>query len=332
MNDLAGDSAPAWKGNDNALPSARIAALSASLLPSERKVTQAVLGDPRLVAEATAQELADAIGVSRSSVIRTCQRLGYKGYPQLRVATAFQLAAQSPAHTPCAAPSAAGKTLSGSRSGKGGTQNNECGNTRAKASTQADVLEFMRGKLKSITDMIPYLLDALNADIARQAVIKLEQAERVLVVGNGLSSPLASDFALRLTSIGRHAEFVADGIGQQVTARQLGEESVCMVISGSGDTRTSINAAEAAHKGGATTMALTSFSPSPLAAASDIVLVATSVGGSFQNEISEASRVAHVIFLELLVDVLRARAAARCAGRSTGREQFADIIAENLNE
>lgn len=295
------DSISHWSGSDDALPSTRISALSVSLLPTERKMTQAILSDPGKVVESTAQEIADEIGISRSSVIRCCQRLGYKGYPQLRVAVARQIAARDATTSEKRQPST--------------------------TSADADVLGFMRSKLEVISSTLPYLLGAITEEVAQQAVHQFEQAERILVVGNGLSSSLANDFSLRLTSIGYHAEYVADGIGQQVTAHQLGPRGVCMVVSGSGDTRTSISAATAARKSGATTIALTSFPSSPLASVSDIVLVATSMGLSFQTELSETSRISHMIVLELLVDVLRTRASTPIP-----REQLMEAIAENLDD
>ncbi len=291
-----------WNGSDEALPLARIAALQTSLLPSEQKVSSSILSDPDRVVEGTAQELADAIGVSRSTVIRACQRLGYTGYPQLRVALARQLAMQSTAE----------RKVSGQRG----------------ASAESDVLGFMRDKLDLLVRAVPFLLDALSGAMVDRAVQCLEQATHILVVGNGLSSSLADEFALRLTAAGFRAQYVADGIGQQIAARQLGSGAVCMVVSGSGDTRISISAATAARRSGATTIALTSFPNSPLARACDLVLVATTVGQSFRNELSETSRIAHAIVLELLIDVLK----ARTGSNSPARESSMDVIAENLDE
>ncbi|WP_233200728.1 hypothetical protein [Cryobacterium sp. M15] len=50
---------------------------------------------------------------------------------------------------------------------------------------------------------------------------RITSANRVLALANGLSAPLASDLAMRLTAIGRPTEFVSDPIGQQISARQL---------------------------------------------------------------------------------------------------------------
>ena len=79
--------------------------------------------------------------------------------------------------------------------------------------------------------------------------VHVNTGRRVLVVGNGLSAPLAVDAAARMVGIGRHAEAPLDVISQQVSARQLGAGDALLVISGSGANQSSVRAAEAAGVG-----------------------------------------------------------------------------------
>ena len=81
-----------WTGSPDAAVATRIATVRNSLGPSEVRVVELIIDDAEGVLELTAQELADRAGVARSTVIRTCQSLGYRGYPQLRVALTRQLA------------------------------------------------------------------------------------------------------------------------------------------------------------------------------------------------------------------------------------------------
>ena len=81
-----------WTGNDDAAVTTRIATVVNSLQPSERRVVDHIIGDLDGVVEMTAQDLADRTGVARSTVIRTCQTLGYRVFPQLRVALTRELA------------------------------------------------------------------------------------------------------------------------------------------------------------------------------------------------------------------------------------------------
>lgn len=81
--------------SDDVGPTTRIATVVNALQPSERRVVQLILDDTEGVVEITAQELADRAGVARSTVVRSCQSLGYRGYPQLRVALTRELARSS---------------------------------------------------------------------------------------------------------------------------------------------------------------------------------------------------------------------------------------------
>ncbi|MEO7126253.1 MAG: hypothetical protein ABI382_06195 [Nakamurella sp.] len=85
-----------WTDQTDAPASARAATLAPSLPPSERRVVNTLLADLSGVVDCTAQELAERAGVSRASVIRTAQTLGYDGYPQLRVALARELSLTAP--------------------------------------------------------------------------------------------------------------------------------------------------------------------------------------------------------------------------------------------
>lgn len=72
----------------------RIVALDAKLAPGERAVARFLSDHPDLVATATAQELAERIGTSNATVIRTVKALGYKGLPALRRVLVEEMAAR----------------------------------------------------------------------------------------------------------------------------------------------------------------------------------------------------------------------------------------------
>lgn len=189
-----------FTGSDDIGPTVRIATVINSLLPSERRVAEMILADLEGIVETTAQELADRASVARSTVVRTCQSLGYRGYPQLRVAIARELAATT-------------------------------------ATTQAygaSALGQIRAQTDALAATLPQVMSVLTEESVRDAIAILIGARRLLAVANGLSSPLATDLALRLTAIGRPTEVVSDHIGQQIAARHLTADDACIVISGSG--------------------------------------------------------------------------------------------------
>lgn len=277
----------------NAPPTVRIQALRNGLQPTERRVADVILDAPEVVVELTAQQLADRAGVARSSVVRASQTFGFRGYPQLRVALAAELGAATPAP---------------SDHGDG-------------------ALGRMRRSIDRAASSLPASTSLLEADEVERAVTAVVGAGRLLVVANGLSSPVASDLAMRLTAVGRPAEVIADVIAQQISARQLGSRDVCIVVSGSGANEASLRAAAAAATGGAVVIAITSFAASPLVERATHALVIAPAGTSFRDELEHTSRAAHALFVEALADEVAARLPG---GASAVRAQVLEVLSDNL--
>ena len=61
-----------------------IAAVSSQLTPTERRVAEAVLAEPTLLAFGTVSDLAGRVGTSRPSIVRFATKLGFGGYTELQ--------------------------------------------------------------------------------------------------------------------------------------------------------------------------------------------------------------------------------------------------------
>jgi DNA-binding MurR/RpiR family transcriptional regulator len=61
-----------------------VAAVSSELTPTERRIAEAVLAEPTLLAFGTVSDLADRVGTSRPSIVRFANKLGFKGYTLLQ--------------------------------------------------------------------------------------------------------------------------------------------------------------------------------------------------------------------------------------------------------
>lgn len=284
-----------WAGNDDATVTTRIATVLNSLQPSERRVADLIMGDRDGVVEMTAQDVADRTGVARSSVIRTCQTLGYKGFPQLRVALTRELA------------QSAGREQDYGESALGA----------------------IRADIDALASSLPQIASVLSEEAVESAVVTLLSATRLLALANGLSSPLASDLSMRLTAIGRPTEFVGDPIGQQIAARQLSPSDAAVVLSGSGANESSLKGARAVREAGAKLVVVTSFATSPLVSLADVALVVAPARGSFRQELEHSSRVPHVILLESLVEVIATRLGEHAR---TTRSTVLGILSDNLSE
>jgi len=51
----------------------------------ERRIADFVLENAHLLRDYSSQQLANALGISQSSVVKFCQKLGFKGYPDLKL-------------------------------------------------------------------------------------------------------------------------------------------------------------------------------------------------------------------------------------------------------
>lgn len=273
---------------------ARIQSLMPTLQPSERRVAEAFLARPRWVIEASSQEVGTAAGVSRATVVRACQRLGFSGYPQLRVLLARDL-----------------------------------GGDRPTAGDPDSPLGAVRGFYRTVADSLDVMTALLDDDSVTRAVLVLAGARRILVAGNGLSAPVAAEAAMRLTAVGQPADAPPDHLTQQIQARLLGAGDACLIVSGTGATDTSLRVAEAARAAGAPVVAITSFERSPLAALATVTLVTGMRRTSFSGEVTTSVRVPQTLLVNALVQALAAQhPEAAAAARARLLEVIGDALVE----
>ncbi len=259
---------------------ASIRAALPSLVPSERRVAQVCLDRPADVAEWSAADLAGAAGTSNATVVRACQRLGLRGFQHLRLALAREAGATG---------------------------------VRARHAVSAgdDPEAVVSAVFQTATDVLSEALGPLDAAAVRDAVQILACAQRLLIVGNGGSAPVAQDAALRFLSIARPAEAPADTIVQQLSARLLSSADACLVITSSGANEPSLRAAEAAKASGARVVGITSYVAAPLREYADVVLVVGIPSWPLGSD-TIASRLAFLLLLNAL---------QLCVGSTRGDEQ-----------
>lgn len=266
-----------------------------ALLPAEQAVATVFLQHTQQIVELSSQQVAELAGASRATVVRTCQSLGYTGYQQLRVLLARDAGYSSSTHRP---------------RGVG------------PAGMVADTFVQVGNAVASMAA----LLDPAEVTGAVKAIAG---AGRMLLVGNGLSAPLAADMAARLGTIGRPAEAPLDGIGQQIAARLLAPTDVLLIISGSGANSSTLRAAQAATDAGATLIVITAFARSPLAMMAKFALVVGMGDLSFHEEVTVTSRIPQTILMEGLIAALT----EELGEKATAAKALAlEIISENLGE
>lgn len=215
----------------------RIRQIYPTLAQNDRKLADFLLDNAEQARHLSSQKLAQLAGVSQSSVVKFAQKLGYKGFPALKLALGEVLA------QPQVAPVV--------------TVHNHI--------LSSDPLKTVGEKL--LLEKQAALRATLDINSEQQLLTALEMlraARRVILVGIGASGLVAKDLSFKLLKIGVMAVAEADMYVQLATIKALSREDLLLAISFSGERREINLAAEEARIAGAKVLALTSFSPNGL--------------------------------------------------------------------
>lgn len=261
---------------------ARVRARLSSLQAAEARVARLLLDQPSRVIFISAAELAHMASTSGATVVRCAQKLGFKGFHDLKQWLAQELAELSAAAPPV----------------------DSARDPRVAALTQVTA-----AGAASVRDAAA-LVDPAAFDATVDA---LDRARRVLVLGVGSSAALGQHAASRFTAIGLYVEAPADVHVQHVRARLLSTEDVCLVLSHTGATRETLVATRAAVEAGTITVAITSFAKSPLPKLVDHAIVAGTHEVALHLE-PMASRLAHLALVDSLVVAVAQRNESRTRG------------------
>lgn len=264
-----------------------------SLQPSDARVAQLILDEPDAIVYRSVSEVAEAAQTSSATVVRCAQKLGFRGFHDLKLALAQERAIFEAAQPEAAV-------------------------VDPRLAVLAQVIAAGAETVRDAAALVdPAAFDA--------AVAALASARRVLFAGIGTSAPLTQDAAYRFCAIGLRAEAHQDAHMQHFQAQSLAKRDVCVAISHTGSTRETLQIASAAKLGGALTIAITSFASSPLTELVDHVILAGTREVSFRLE-AMASRLAHLALLDALLVSVASRDETRAR---TALEHYTDMLGEH---
>ncbi|MBM3328045.1 MAG: MurR/RpiR family transcriptional regulator [Calditrichaeota bacterium] len=151
------------------------------------------------------------------------------------------------------------------------------------------------GHIAAMNDTLQ-VLDPLSI---QKAVAALGKARHIYFVGVGTSGPNTLDAYNKFLRLGLSCSAHTDSHLQAMAVGLSSPEDVVLAITHSGNTRDTVYTLELARKRGATTIAVTNFSRSPVTRTADIVLYTASSETKFRAE-AVASRVAQVAIVDTL--------------------------------
>jgi DNA-binding MurR/RpiR family transcriptional regulator len=166
----------------------------------------------------------------------------------------------------------------------------------------------------------------LDIEVLEQAVAAVARARRVDIYATGGAGVAARELHFKFIQLGTNANAFLDSQMQVMSAVSMTHEDVGIGISHSGLQRQVAEALKLAGSGGATTVALTSFSATPVAEAADIVLYTASLGADVAHD-SPSVRNAQLAVVDVLYEALLMQ------GQEAAREKMArvaKVVSEHL--
>ena len=250
----------------------RIRGALPGLQPAEQRVAAAVLDDPAAASGLSVQALAAQASTSTATVLRFCRAVGTEGYPQLRLALAGAAAAEAALEP-----------------------GQPAGDINATDSLDQVIAKIVHNEARALAETGAQL----DRFALRTAVDAIAGARRIDVVGIGASGLVALDLQQKLHRIGLMAFGWTDAHAALTAVALTGPSDVLVAISHSGTTTDVLEPVALAADRGATTVGLTNFGGSPLAAAAGVVLT-TAARELPLRSAATASRIAQLAVVDCL--------------------------------
>lgn len=242
-----------------------------SLAEQERKAAEYILRYPYEVIGWPITEFSKACGVSNTTILRLCRRLSGDGYQRFKIELAKEAGSPDSLVYPEIQP---GDPLS------------------------AIADKIFTANIQALRDTRKVLdLEALNRAVA--AILAARRVEIYAIGGAGIA---ARELHFKCMQLGLAANAYLDSQMQMMSASVLTPQDVGIGISHSGLHRHTAEALHLARASGATTISLTSYPDSPVAAEADIALYTSTWGSSIQD--SPSVRNAQLTVVDVIYEAM----------------------------
>lgn len=239
-----------------------------SLPPSEVKVADYVLENPEEIIYLSVSELATAVDVSDSTIIRFCKDVGFKGYQEFKLFIAQDLVV----------------TIE---------------NINEDISSDDDLKTLSQKITYSNKQAIDETMSVLNLEDLEKAIDQIAAAEKVQFFGVGASGITACDAKYKFLRIGKNVDCYTDAHLQAMSASTLSEKDLVVGISHSGSTKDVVDSCKIASEAGATVICITGHNKSPITRVADIKLLTATKEGPLGSG-ALRSKIAQLHMLDLI--------------------------------
>ncbi len=228
-----------------------------------------ILAHPETVVQNKVRDIAERCNCDDAQIIRFCQKIGYKGFSELKAAIAADFIPVKMSINYCE-PDASG-TFEQLKD------------------------DFRQNNLRALNDTV----SLLKEETVQNAVKLLKKAGKIMLCGFGSSGLVAQDFQTKLFRMGFSAFHNADSELNRMFCGLLGENDVLIAISFSGENKNVCSYVEEVKKNKVKVIAITNFPESPLAKKSDCVLLTACDEKQFRLG-AMGSRIAQFLVVDFL--------------------------------
>ncbi len=247
---------------------------------SETAIADAILSNPDLASGMNISQIAAWSGTSVASVVRFCKTLGFKGYPELRIALIGQLSRQTVQGADL--PLDGGITVDDSPS------------------------ELIRKIAYADSLAIKTTAERLDVQTFVKTVDAWEAADILGIIGFASGGYVAMDLQLKLNRLGKRSVAWSDLHTALTSISLLKKGDVLVAISHSGTTSDVIDVISEFKAKGITIVLITNALRSPATGLADLVLFTSARETTFRSG-ATASRIAQLTVVDCLCVALAQR-------------------------
>lgn len=240
---------------------------------NNRRIADQVLNSPELLMSKKVSDIAKACDCDAAQVIRFCQRLGFKGFTELKTHLAQELI---PLHS-------------------------EKNYEKMKGSDVFDQLrsDYFRNITQTMSDTIMHL----DKSSLLKSVKAIHDASRIVICGSGASNLTAQDLHIKLLRMGFVSFCFPDQEMQRISCSLQGKSDLLIVFSFSGNSEAMIRCMETAKANSGKILLITNYQESKAAKLADLMLH-TAADEEKLRIGAMASRIAQLAVIDLLVSFL----------------------------
>lgn len=252
----------------------KIRSIREEMSANEKKLADYILSNSALLRDYSSLQLAKAVGVSQSSVVKFCQKLGYKGYPDLKLAISEAVA-----------------------------KNTTEQNIRPKYFSNSKLNDLseklLQGKLEAVTASIE-----LNSETAfLSASNAIQKAKKIQLIGTGMAGITAEYFAMSLIESGKVAFASTDAIYQKQFLKSLKKDDVLILLTATDELTSNTNQLAELHALEVQIIRICPYSPNTNYHVSDILLSTISDVEKKDDTFCNSRRAAQQHLIDILLSL-----------------------------